>query len=180
MNILIIYGTTEGQTRKIATFISEVIQKAGHLVTLMDSTMEPPAPTAFDAVILGASIHVGKHQSAITHYAKQHHLTLNKKNTAFFSVSLTYAGDEPESLKELEKIIYDFLEETGWEPLIIQKVAGALKYTEYDFFKKFIMRLISKRAGGDTDTSQDYEYTNWDEVENFVHVFLGETTSSAK
>lgn len=51
------------------------------------------------------------------------------------------------------------------------QIAGALKYTEYDYFKRLIMKMISKKEGGATDTSQDYEYTKWDEVTKFVNEF---------
>jgi menaquinone-dependent protoporphyrinogen oxidase len=33
------------------------------------------------------------------------------------------------------------------------------------------MRLIVGYAGGDTDTTRDYEYTDWDAVERFAAVF---------
>jgi menaquinone-dependent protoporphyrinogen oxidase len=31
-----------------------------------------------------------------------------------------------------------------------------------------MMRSIEKRQGGDTDTSHDYDYTDWDAVEGFA------------
>ena len=34
------------------------------------------------------------------------------------------------------------------------------------------MKMISKKEGRTTDTSQDYEYTNWDAVKSFVISFL--------
>jgi menaquinone-dependent protoporphyrinogen oxidase len=46
-----------------------------------------------------------------------------------------------------------------------------LKYTQYDFFKRLIMKMISKREGRTTDTSQDYEYTDWNAVKKFVNDF---------
>ena len=44
MKLLIVYGTTEGQTRKIARYMEDVLQDAGHKVTIADVTEEPPAP----------------------------------------------------------------------------------------------------------------------------------------
>ncbi len=35
-------------------------------------------------------------------------------------------------------------------------------------FLRLVMRLISGMAGGDTDTSRDYEYTDWQAVERFA------------
>jgi menaquinone-dependent protoporphyrinogen oxidase len=33
------------------------------------------------------------------------------------------------------------------------------------------MKRIVASAGGDTDTSKDYEYTDWNDVRNFADVF---------
>ena len=38
MRILICYGTTEGQTRKIAEFIADVVKRGGHEPALFDAT----------------------------------------------------------------------------------------------------------------------------------------------
>lgn len=40
-------------------------------------------------------------------------------------------------------------------------VAGALLYTRYGWLKRWIMRRIVRKAGGDVDTTRDYEYTDW-------------------
>ena len=34
--------------------------------------------------------------------------------------------------------------------------------------KRLVMRVIAKRAGGDTDTSRDYVYTDWEALERFA------------
>jgi len=83
-----------------------------------------------------------------------------------------------EEHREAEKLTNEFLGQTGWKPLMITQIAGALKYTEYDFFKRLIMKMISKREGRTTDTSQDYEYTDWDAVKKFVHAFAGKATQN--
>ena len=54
---------------------------------------------------------------------------------------------------------------------MIKVVAGALQYTKYNWFIRWVMRRIVSRAGGDTDTSRDYEYTDWKDLELFAHEF---------
>ncbi len=49
--------------------------------------------------------------------------------------------------------------------------AGALQYSKYGIFKKPVMRLIARMVGNDTDTTRDYEYTDWDAVERFADAF---------
>lgn len=168
MKLLIVYGTTEGQTRKICEFLRDHAKKAGHQVTLMDSTETHLHPEGFDALIIGSSVHAGKFQASIRHYVQEHHEALNKIPGVFMVVSLTAATDEPESWKELEQHTEDFLNETGWHPEYTEQVAGALRYTKYNFLKKFIMRMIAQKQGGDVDTSRDYEYTDWDKVNRIL------------
>ena len=168
MKLLIVYGSTEGQTRKICEFLRDKAQGSGHEVSIIDSTGADLHPEGFDAVIVGASVHANKYQTSIKHYVTKHAEQLNELPGVFVSVSLTAAHDEPESWKELNKITENFLSETGWTPSFIEQVAGALRYTEYNFFKKFIMRLIAQKQGESTDTSRDHEYTDWDQVEHII------------
>lgn len=179
MKLLIIYGTTEGQTRKIAHFMEAILQNSGHQVTIADTTDEPPAPKGYDAILIGSSIHMHKYQSAVKHYIKKHLLDLNKIPGAFFSVSLAAASGLEDENHEAQKITTDFLDQTGWKPLMASQIAGALKYTEYDYFKRLIMKMISKKEGGATDTSRDYEYTNWDEVTKFTNEFVNKISKKS-
>jgi menaquinone-dependent protoporphyrinogen oxidase len=172
MKILIVYGTTEGQTCKISHFMEAILKDGGHEVKVADACDTPPSPSSYDAVIIGASVHIHKYQSAVVHYINHHIEALNRIPGAFFSVCLAIASDLEEEHREARKITTDFLEHVGWRPLMTTQVAGALKYTQYDFFKKLIMKMIAKKEGRTTDTSRDYEYTDWNAVREFVTEFL--------
>jgi menaquinone-dependent protoporphyrinogen oxidase len=176
MNFLIIYGTTEGHTRKIARYMENTLQSAGHTVQIADAADNPVSPGDYDAIIIGGSIHIGKYQTPVTHYIQQHLASLNKMPGAFFSVCLAIASDISEEHDEVNKITSDYLVVTGWKPIVTTQIAGALLYTKYDFFKRLIMKQISKKEGRTTDTSQDYEYTNWEEVKAFVLKFADKAT----
>jgi menaquinone-dependent protoporphyrinogen oxidase len=73
--------------------------------------------------------------------------------------------------RQVWEILDRFLDATGWNPDIRKTVAGALPYTRYNWFTRWIMRRIVAKAGGDTDTSRDYEYTDWNQVRQLAHVF---------
>lgn len=88
---------------------------------------------------------------------------------AFFSISLAAASDIEDEHTEVKKLTTDFLDYTISKPLMTSQTAGALKYTEYEYFKRLIMKMISKKQGSATNTSQDYEDTNWDEVIKFMN-----------
>ena len=177
MKILIVYGTTEGQTRKIARFMEDVLQDVGHKVAIADAGDQPPSPDQYDAILIGGSIHLHKYQAAVSYYITHHLVALNKMPGAFFSVCLAVASALEDEHREAEKIATDFLEQTGWKPMMVTHIAGALKYTQYDFFKRLIMKMISKREGRTTDTSRDYEFTDWDAVKKFVREFAGKVST---
>lgn len=168
MKILIIYSTIEGHTREICKYIRDEALKLGLKPELINATEDTVPPVEYDAVIIAASVYMNRYQDSFFHYVKENHSRLNNTVSAFLSVSLTAASDEPESWNELRSVTEHFLGHTGWEPDVVEYAAGALLYTKYDFMKKFIMRLISKRSGGETDTSQDHIYTDWNQIKEFL------------
>jgi menaquinone-dependent protoporphyrinogen oxidase len=173
MRILIVYGTTEGQTRKIAAFLCDRFRSAGHAVELHDAADLPPNfdVPACERVIIAASLHVGRYQAPIVHFAKRNHEQLNGMTTAFVSVSLAAAGDSEEDKRGLAECVDRVLAETGWQPGTVEHVAGAFRFTEYDFLKRWAMKYIAWRKGQPTDTSRDYEYTDWDALAAFAEQF---------
>ena len=172
MKILIIYGTTEGQTRKIARYMEDVLQEVNHQVVIADATEDPPSPEGYDVVMIGSSIHMHKYNNAVVEYATDHAKTLNEKLSVFFSVCLAVASDLPEEHEEAAGIANSFLEKTGWKTNTVWHIAGSLKYTKYDYFKKLIMRYIAKKEGQSVDTSKDHEYTDWEKVKSDVLDFV--------
>lgn len=172
--LLVAYGTTEGHTRKVAEFIAERLRHRGHRADLID-TATPAAQQltpAYQGAILGGSVHQHKHQSSLVHFAKSNRAWLAAMPTAFFSVSLTAEMDDIDSRIEAQKLLNEFLDDCGLKPVATRCIAGALKYTRYDYFKRLGMRMIARQHGQSTDTTQDVEYTNWTDVEAFVDEFL--------
>lgn len=172
MKLMIVYGTVEGQTFKICKYLQQQAEKAGHTVTMYNAIDNPKRPDGYDGVIVASSVHTGSYNAAVKHFVRQNYEALNEMPAGFISVSLTAAGADEESWRDLRNITKTFLDETHWKPAMVEQVAGALLYTKYDFFKKFIMRMISKKAGGGLDTHTDYEYTDWVQVNEFLSKFI--------
>lgn len=174
MKLLLVYGTSEGQTEKISQFVADHLAQPGHRVLAVNAVEPTPAadPRDFDAVIIAASVHQGRDQSAIILYVREHLAAIDARPNAFLSVSLAAAGHEKEDVEGLKKCVADFTHETGWTPHCIHHVAGAFRYTAYDFLKRWAMKYIAYRKGGPTDTSRDYELTDWDELTRFVDSFV--------
>lgn len=174
IKVLIPYGTSEGQTARIAEYLANVIRGHGYAaypVDLSDSSL--PVMDRYDAVLVGASVHMGKHESYVRDFVKKNREALERLPSAFFSVSLAAHDDTEEARAALEGYIEKFAQETGWHPRMVGLFAGALLYTRYGFFKRWIMNKIARNKGSpDTDTSRDYIYTDWDSVTHFAEEFL--------
>jgi menaquinone-dependent protoporphyrinogen oxidase len=169
MKILIVYGTTEGQTRKIAWFVRDHLAEAGHQVRLIETSDDIDVdPLSFDKVIIAASLHTGDYQPAVCRFASTHRETLNRIGAVFLSVSLAAAGTDADDVEGLRACVDRFAEDTGWTPAHVEHVAGAFRFTQYDFLKRWAMKYISWQKGQPTDTTQDYELTNWEKLEHFV------------
>ena len=171
--IVVVFGTTDGQTAKIARHVAEVLRSEQHTVDLFDTRAQISSrPFAgVDGAVLAGSVRMGKFQSHFVAFAREHRKILSRLPTAFLAVSLSAARDSAPARDEVTKTIARFVRQTGFEPGTVLSVAGALLYTKYGFFTRHAMRLISKRAGGDTDTSRDYEYTSWSAVSDFARRF---------
>jgi menaquinone-dependent protoporphyrinogen oxidase len=182
MDILIVYGTTEGQTRKIAEFVSDRIRTHGHRVTLLDATDDQPVDVklkGYDGIIVAASLHVGMYQAAIEDFVRSRHDTLNGKRTMFLSVSLSAASKDDDDRKGLDACLNRFLTATSWRPGEVQHVIGAFRYTQYDFFKRWAMKLIAYQKGVSTDASRDLEMTDWIELASVADAFTAKLAKLA-
>ena len=165
--ILVVYHTVEGQTGRIAERIASVLRTTGNRVDIA-TVDEAPAPAEFDAVVAGDSIHAEHHSRTLVHYLKEHAAVLNEMPTALFQVSLASTNPDEEHTATAQRWVHDLLGMTGFEPDIVGLFAGALVYTQYGWFKRRVMRAISRREGGDTDMTRDHEYTDWRAVEQFA------------
>jgi len=171
--IVVVFGTTDGQTARIAQRVADVLRSEQHSVELLDTRAPlPAAPFAgVDAAVVAGSVRMGKFQRALVGFVREHRASLARIPTAFVAVSLSAARDSEPARREVSKTIARFIEETGFTPNSVLPVAGALLYTRYGFFTRLVMRLISKTAGGDTDASRDYEYTDWNALSEFARRF---------
>jgi menaquinone-dependent protoporphyrinogen oxidase len=163
MKILIVYATTEGQTRKVARFVFDRLAGAGHAAALVPATdAEGIDPGSYDGAVVAGSVHAGRFQKELVAWAKASAAGLDAVPTLFLSVSLTAAGDEAEDWAGLKACVDRFVEETGWTPALVEHVAGAFRFSEYDFFKSWAMRWIAAQKDESVRPGEDKEYTDWE------------------
>lgn len=172
--VLVVYASIEGQTYRIARFVVDVLREAGFEANVgdADDLYRTVRRGDYDAVIVGASVHHDEHPSSVVNFVRDHLELLNELPTAFFSVSLNAAIDDPERRAEAERNLRAFLDKTTWQPDRTRLVAGALRNTELDYFRRELARYIVTRTLGQVDTGVDYEFTDFEDVRQFVRDFL--------
>jgi len=170
-SVLVIFASVDGQCARVAERIAAVILRAGHAARAIPFGEVSPADLqASDAVIVGASIRYGHHSRGLESFVRDNRVALDARPNAFFSVSLS-AGGPGAKPAEAWGYVDEFVTRTGWRPGRIASFGGALLYTRYNPFIRLMMRMIVRAAGGETDTSRDYEYTDWQAVERFAAEF---------
>ena len=167
-SILIVYGTAHGQTERVARRIGRALTESGHAVTSLKGDRLPPDLTlgAYDGFVIAGSVQVGRYQPYLGRFVRDHVTRLNAAPSAFVSVCGA-AGGGLDGLKAAQGYVDKFLYQTGWFPWIVRSFAGELAYTRYNPVTRWIMKMISRRTGGPTDTSRDYSFTDWAAVDRF-------------
>jgi menaquinone-dependent protoporphyrinogen oxidase len=169
--IAIVFDSQEGQTERIAAHIAARARKAGFTADLFPTAAEVAGLASYDAIIIGGSVHAGRHGRRLVRFVRESLADLERIPSAFFSVSLSAATPDEQHHADALRAADAFARETGWEPRQRELVAGALRYSRYGFLKRFLMRRIMAKEGT-LATSGDHEYTDWAAVEAFTDAFL--------
>ncbi|HUJ86979.1 MAG TPA: menaquinone-dependent protoporphyrinogen IX dehydrogenase [Burkholderiales bacterium] len=165
--ILLLYSTVDGHTLKICRRLRQVVEQAGHEVTLAELgahgalELEP-----FDTVVIGASIRYGKHRPGVARFMRAQRAVLERKPSAFFSVNIV-ARKPNKSTPETNPYVRKFLRQIGWRPRQLAVFAGMLDYPRYGFWDRQIIRFIMLLTKGPTDPESVVEFTDWEQVEAF-------------
>ena len=170
--ILVVHSSHDGQTLRIAERVREVLSAGGHAAELCaadDLDFERRIGLA-DAVVIGAAIRYGHFSARLQALVRRYTAILAARPNAFFAVCLT-AGGPGAKPAVARGYVEAMIERTGWHPADTAIFAGALLYRKYNPFIRVMMRFIVGHAGGDTDTSRNYEYTDWEAVERFAARF---------
>jgi menaquinone-dependent protoporphyrinogen oxidase len=168
--VLAVYGSAYGQTEKIVRRIADRLTGCGLGVTLHRADALPAALdlAGFDAVLVGASVMVGKHQPYVHRFVEQHAARLNAMPSAFVSVSGSAGSPLPAKRADAQDYLETFLRRTSWRPTRTATFGGALAYTKYGWFMRWLIKRISKQSGAPTDTSRDHDLTDWNAVDQFA------------
>ncbi len=172
MTVLILYATTEGQTRKIARNVQGYLAKRDMPSELMGFADAGQIDLSqYTGALLLASVHAGRYQQSLADFVSTHLTPLANLPHVFFSVSLSAAGDDPDDWAGLAHAVEVLTEATGWTPQKVEHVAGAFRFSEYNWFKTWAMRWIASQKKVDA-TGSDVEFTDWAALEQSVADWL--------
>ena len=166
---LIIFSTTDGQTKKICDQLINYSKNQNTIKILPLSKAFSENISSYQKIIIGASIRYGKHSTQLLEFSDLNSLVLNKKNSAFFSVNVV-ARKKEKNTALTNPYVKKFLKKTQWKPKKVAVFAGKVDYPNYRFFDKHIIRFIMWLTKGPTDISKTYEFTDWIEVKKFAEI----------
>jgi menaquinone-dependent protoporphyrinogen oxidase len=174
MNLLIAYATTDGMTARIAERVAETVRASGNSADVVDCKVLPGGfdPSRYDAILLGASMHVQGYQHAATMFVRHYLAALRTRPSGFFSVCLSVVSNHAEERASARRIAEEFPAKLGWKPDVIETIAGELTFSKYGFFRRLAMKAIAKKEMGSVDTSHDSAFTDWLAVERFARDFV--------
>ena len=165
--ILIVYSTTDGHTLRICDRLRAILEAQAHQVRLV-----PVAEAAdgelekYDTIVVGASIRYGKHNPRLVDFIERNAQALNRKASAFFSVSVVARKPE-KSQPNPNPYVRRLLRKIAWRPREVGVFAGKIDYPRYGALDRLIIRFIMLLTGGPTDPKAVVEFTDWRQVEAF-------------
>tara|TARA_Y100001970_G_scaffold40311_1_gene49657 strand:+ start:5251 stop:5775 length:525 start_codon:yes stop_codon:yes gene_type:complete len=163
---LIIYSSTDGHTKTICKRITNFLndEEITKIVSLEEAVKIDL--NEFNKIIIGASIRYGKHSKQLYEFIELNKNILDQKQSIFFSVNVVARKPE-KNTPDTNPYIKKFLKISKWKPKKIGVFAGKVDYPKYSFFDKYIIKLIMFITNGPTNTSEAYEFTNWQKVQQF-------------
>ncbi len=164
---LIIYSSIDGHTKKISSKIAEYLSERENVDLVSLSEVNSLSLKNYQKIIIGASIRYGNYRKDLFEFIDNNLEELKEKENAFFSVNVVARKSEKNSA-ESNPYVKKFLRATKWEPKNIDVFAGVVDYPTYNYFDKFMIRLIMWITSGPTNTKVRFEFTDWDRVKKFA------------
>jgi menaquinone-dependent protoporphyrinogen oxidase len=182
MRAAVFFATREGQSERVAERVAADLRSRGvdTDVVAVKHVHDEFDWRDYDTAFLVASVHAGHHEKEMIEFVRHSKSELERLHAPFLSLTLSEAGAElpgnsppvrEAAHADALRMIDDFAKETGWRPAHALTVAGALAYSKYNFFVRWIMKRIAHNAGFDGPSTRDYEFTDWPAVDQFVEQY---------
>lgn len=175
---LIVFATTDGQTRRIAERLQATLASNSIGATLAGIDQAAEFDLAdYDCLIAGACVRYGKHDPRMARFLDDNRATIERMPNAFFSVNLIARKPEKRNLAG-NKYLRKFLERLSFQPDHVEIIAGKLDYPRYRLIDRVMIQMIMKMTDGPTDGKSVIEYTDWAQVDRLAERMAGVLTDS--
>jgi menaquinone-dependent protoporphyrinogen oxidase len=170
--ILVVYGTIEGQARRIAEFVAERLAPAFETVSVMDAAQPPSVLdlSQYAAAIVVATTAPERERSGAAQFIRAHAGALSRMPSALVSVSLQAFGGDAEDDEDVRQYVEELCAETGWSPRCVHYAAGALHFARFDVLERLAAEGRAEERGLPA-RDQDVELTDWRALAAFVDDF---------
>ncbi|MGL4666973.1 MAG: menaquinone-dependent protoporphyrinogen IX dehydrogenase [Saezia sp.] len=181
--VLLLYSSRFGQCKRIAETLGTELTQLGHtceIVNIEQNLALTKAVQDYDAVVITASIRYGYYHKKVGLFVQEHLSALQKTLDVFIPINLVARKPERRTI-ERNSYVKKFLEKTGWHPKLLNIQPGALNYPSYNFFDRFMIKLIMKMTKGETDVTKSFDYTDWEEIKAYattIHQKIADKTSA--
>lgn len=172
MEVLIIFETVEGQTRKIVETVGEQIRSAGHGVQVFNAE-DKLGPLSFegkDKVVLAAPVHERRHPRNFEVLVSASLGELKARHTLLISVSLKAAFHE--GMEEAQDYLTEMKMRTGFEPNIEVLAAGAVRTSSYGYFETQVVQNVVLDGRNVELKDGVREFTDWEALSAELAAFL--------
>ncbi len=158
--VLVVYGTKSGCTAGIAEQVGATLAEAGATAEVVPA-QDKPDPAAYDAVVVGSGIRVGRWHGAAKEWVLSNATALKTRPVALFTCCLTVATDSEDAAKMDEVRAYtdSMIEESGITPIGLGLFAGWNQPKSFTLPERLIMKAMKAPVGDFRDPAAVAEWT---------------------
>lgn len=136
MSTLIVYASKYGCTEKCANLIAEELNEMADIVNLKKA--KNCDPSAYDRVIIGGSIYMGKIQKEVTNFCTKNLDLLKDKRIGLFACGMAEGEEQAAELNA------NFPAELLELAVAKEFLGGEFLVDKMNFFEKAIIKKVSK------------------------------------